>query len=558
MIFSNIFIDLYNIIIGEVNSNRNNIEILANILAIFSVLFPALFFLFTKFVYLYRLKTFENTKRPKWLTEEEFSQYIHNYVKTKVIFYDNKKRISIDKFIKHVIIKGKKQYHIVLGESGSGKSTFLVNLYYRFNCKLFRHNYKIEYIPLKKSENLLEYIEKIIDQERTILLLDAFDESFDANQDANTFLNIIEEKTQYFAKIIITSRNNFFDADDLVPNVLRINRVLNLNKEKFERYFIAPFSFFDVVNYITQKYKWHLTKQIKAYKIIKQCQEIMCRPVVLSYMDFLIHNKKLYTNIFYIYESIVDNWIKRESLFIWKLKANKDDTIEDVVKKLKCLVNDITLYMYNHYPDQGDYYISISELNKFQNFKYLKKYYGKRERSLFDRISDKLFFAHKSIFEFMLSINFDRINFRFDSDLTLFYKFLKESDKIYGSVKYSGMFQVNFIQTHCFISLKPNGEMLVTSKNIDFIDMNDILDMITWHYRSFEFPVYVDNQIYNRILVEFLVNDKHVFAVNTKVKLDPLTVHYKMRKEIYKCINKRKKYEISIITTLTLRESQSL
>lgn len=548
-----ILIDSYNNFINFFNSSSEDIGTMANILAIISISFSTLLFTVNKICFLYRLKTFDKTKRPKLVSEDEFDEYIHNYVKTKVIFSNNKK-ITIDKFIRKVIIKGKKQYHIILGETGSGKSTFLVNLYYRFNCRLFRHNYKIEYFPLKKSEIVFSYIEQIKEKEKTILLLDAFDEAFEANQDADAFLHTIENNTQYFAKIIITSRNNFFDTDDSVPNTLRINRVLKLKKEKYERYFIAPFSLFDVILYIFKKYKWHLIKQIKAFRIIRRCQEIMCRPVVLSYIELLIKNEKQYTNIFYIYDSIVSNWIQREAYFVWELGINEDDKIENLIKMLYCLINDITIYMYNHYPIQGDYYISISELRKFRNAKYLEKLHGKRDRSLFNRTNDKLFFAHKSILEFMLSVNFDRLNFRFDSGLTIFYKFLKESDRIHSSVKYSGIFQVNYIQIPGLMSTKPNGDLVVTSKNIDFVDMKHINEMILWHYNTFQLPVYINNKIYKRTSVDFLVNDIIISALDTEDEADPEYLFQIIEEEIHNCIDNHQKYEISIVTALTLRD----
>ena len=75
----------------------------------------------------------------------------------------------------------------MLGETGTGKSTFLINLHYRYNCKFFRRGYRAEYIPLR-SKNALQEIKKIEDPRKTILLLDAFDEANDANNGVDQFI----------------------------------------------------------------------------------------------------------------------------------------------------------------------------------------------------------------------------------------------------------------------------------------------------------------------------------------------------------------------------------
>ena len=169
--------------------------------------------------------------RPLSLSEEEFWNYTHYFVKSRL--KKNRKIYGFNKFINQVLIKGRKQFILILGEAGTGKSTFLVNLYAIFKCKFFKRNYDIEYVPLKLS-NSLDLIDAIENKGATILLLDAFDEASEANKNPQAFFEMLEEKTKWFPKVIITSRNNFFDNDQFLNRDIGIDRVLTLQNEKYE------------------------------------------------------------------------------------------------------------------------------------------------------------------------------------------------------------------------------------------------------------------------------------------------------------------------------------
>ncbi len=74
--------------------------------------------------------------------------------------------------------KSNEKYYLVLADSGMGKTTFLVNLFVRYNS-FFRMNrpYAIRYIPFA-SGDVFDNIRDIKRENAidTILLLDAFDE----------------------------------------------------------------------------------------------------------------------------------------------------------------------------------------------------------------------------------------------------------------------------------------------------------------------------------------------------------------------------------------------
>lgn len=490
----------------------NDTTALANLMTIVSVLLAFGAWLITKIVKLYRLKKYKKTKRPIYINEEMFEQCINNYVKTQVAQPSGKK-YNFDKFVKKVLIKGKKQYHLILGEAGTGKSTFLLNLYYRYRCKIFTHDYYIEYFPLRK-EGVLDEISKIKNQTHTILLLDGFDEAIGSNINPETFLNTLEMCTQYFAKVIISSRNNFFDNDAAMPSRVGVVSILAARPEKYNRYYIQPFTLNDIIFYLLKEYKINIFKIIKAMNIITKCKEIACRPLLISYIDLLIKDEIVHYNSFELYQHIINNWIKRESFFI---EQKSDEVMQIIEQQMYAVINEIAVFMYNRYPQQKDFYIKISDLNNIKYVALLEKTRGKRNRSLFNRIDDKLYFSHRSIFEYLLAINFDKLNFRFETNLNVLYAFLQEIAVDFSS-KYSALFYVNYQDKYPEITEMRGKEnkiqLLVCTRDRFFLGRNQIEEIVRWHLQALMMPVMIKGKFYKREFFKIDILGKQVARIN--------------------------------------------
>lgn len=464
-----------------------------------------------KLNYEYKLKHLTITDRPDWLSEEEFYKHTHNYIKTRVI-NSKGKNFSFKKFIKSNILKNRKQYHLILGESGTGKSTFLLNLYAKLNCKTYAKGYKVNCISLRMSDAIFR-IKNIEDPKKVILLLDAFDEAREANIDANLFLNELEQNTQSFAKVVITSRNNFFDSDDSVPVYVNINRILQLDMEQYNRYYIQPFTICDVIVYILRKYKFLLHKIINSLYLVCKCKDVMCRPLILSYIDLLIKDKAVYKISSDIYEHLIRNWIKRETLFI--SAKNGKSTEFRIEEQMMELINNIAIFMYENYSSQNDYFILIEDLKKINNAEYLEHIDGKRNRSLFDRIDNKLVFSHRSLFEYLLAINFEKLSFRYESNLNILYGFLKEMGGNNWNSKYSSLFHVHYRDENLRRIENSNYDNTIIFESIiSFSDRNYIYDMNSWYCNAICFPVFVKKEIYNRLKIEFSVNKLPIGFIN--------------------------------------------
>jgi len=297
--------------------------------------------------------------------------------------------------------KNRNRFYIILADSGMGKSTFLYKLYDCYGKKRFR-THDIQYIPLF-SKNIFCDIDKIRDQQNTILLLDGLDENKDALKDYNNFLEKLTSVTIKFHTVIITCRTQFFSSEKDEPkNVSEFIVNTSMNEVLFEKIYISPFNEKEIEKYLKKKYNRFFQKdKIKRSKnIIYHCPKLMVRPMLLSYIDDLIENKeKKYEYTHEIYEELVSKWIKREYSDEFRQKQ-----LYDFSEK-------VAEYMYF----ENTVYIEqekIEELCKDYNIQL--EFIEAKSRSLLNRNAMGFYkFAHKSILEYFLAKKaFNEIEFR--------------------------------------------------------------------------------------------------------------------------------------------------
>jgi len=219
-------------------------------------------------------------------------------------------------FTKKIFKNSDKQYFIILADSGMGKTTFLLKLFFIYYKKIFKkYNIVIVYLG---HENLITYIKDIKDKPNTILLLDAFDEDKYAIEDYNERLKAICNETELFYKVIITCRTQFFPNSNSEPKYTGKLKFGTGNKRiEFVKYYISPFDDQEIDKYLKKKYNRFFKKnKIKRAKaLIARCYNLMIRPMLLSYIDDLLEDKKRqYEYTYEIYSQLVYKWIDRDSI----------------------------------------------------------------------------------------------------------------------------------------------------------------------------------------------------------------------------------------------------
>src|ERR1044071_2391424 len=105
-------------------------------------------------------------------------------------------------------ISSEERYHILLADSGMGKTSALINYYVR-HLHRWRRTYQITIIPLGIPD-ADERIKGLENKSNTILFLDAFDEDTRAMADHVSRLRELLNNTYEFFHVLISCRTQFF------------------------------------------------------------------------------------------------------------------------------------------------------------------------------------------------------------------------------------------------------------------------------------------------------------------------------------------------------------
>ena len=256
-------------------------------------------------------------------TSEEEPAFSHKFVATELL---------IPFFIKTAFDEKKEsdKFYLVLADSGMGKTTFIINLYVRYNSLFnFRRKYKIRLFPFGDSR-IMDQIRQIPPEEarNTILLLDAFDEDKqlippsvpDGLNDDERFrrrLDEIIEAVRDFREVVITSRTQYFPGQEDKPYELKIPTFDEKGFHTLAKLYLSPFDSREIKSYLNKKYGlfkfWNYRKKKIAATVVRNSPKLMVRPMLLSYIDYLVEEKHEFTSTKQIYETLVEKWIDREA-----------------------------------------------------------------------------------------------------------------------------------------------------------------------------------------------------------------------------------------------------
>jgi len=285
-----------------------------------------------------------------------------------------------------------KKIFLLLGDSGMGKTTFLINLYLAYKKVIRLNKRPIFYIPLSDPN----YRDRIIQLRNTkpnsILLLDAFDEDVNAWDNPEHSLKGLLELSSMFSTIIITSRGQFFTSK--IEDFHRLNKFYSLSKEEIQidKLYISPVGNKSVMIYLGKKYlPFRLKRFYRAVKIVKSCPNLVVRPMILNNIDYLLKQGKPYTFTVEIYLDLIISWIEREKKFV------NTGTILAISKELAKDIN-------NNRKTRGGLFIEESAFPKI--VKLISNDIepnALKARGLLNRIGGKIKFSHKSIFEYFLA-----------------------------------------------------------------------------------------------------------------------------------------------------------
>ena len=341
-------------------------------------------------------------------TREEEPGYRHNIGEKKPLIPFFIKTAFNEKMVSD-------KFYLVLADSGMGKTTFLVNLFIRYNSFFnFNHQYKIKLIPFGYKGDVIEKIKEISKEEvrNTILLLDAFDEYAkilppekpDGLTDDERFRKVLDEvidTVQDFREVVITSRTQYLPGQEDKDYELIIPRFDDKGFHKLTKLYLSPFDDKEIRSYLNKKYGvlkfWNKKKKQKAFEIILKSPKLMVRPMLLYYIDFLTEDNQQYSNTYQIYETLVYKWIEREAN---KRKPYKEER-ENFKKNLYSYSEQVALKIYGKRKEITNFQLPKADAITIDVE--LKQYQMTGQSLLTRDVDNNWKFAHRSILEFFLA-----------------------------------------------------------------------------------------------------------------------------------------------------------
>ena len=322
------------------------------------------------------------------------------------------------------------KYYIVLADSGMGKTTFLVNLFVRYNS-FFRRNrpYAIKYIPFGYYSNVLEKIKEIGKDEalNTILLLDAFDEYAgllppdepDGLSDDERFRKVLDElldAVKDFRDVVITSRTQYFPGQEDDPYELKIPRFSEAGFHTLAKIYLSPFDKSEIDSYLNRKYGvFGWGKKKKARQIVYNSPNLMVRPMLLSHIGDFVESGKQFDSTWRIYQELVEAWIERECRKREYKKINREKLKKNLLKYSRL----VALEIYTKRKETNVLYLSREGAVEAGVETGLKDYQITGQSLLTRDGTHKWKFAHKSILEYFIAKEaFENPDFAWGLDFT--------------------------------------------------------------------------------------------------------------------------------------------
>ncbi len=307
------------------------------------------------------------------------------------------------------------KFYLVLADSGMGKTTFLINLFIRYNSfSNFNRHYNIKLFPFGYNGDILEKIKEIPKEEisKTILLLDAFDEyskilppvTPDGHTDDERFCKVLDEvvkAVQDFREVVITSRTQYLPRQEDKDYKLQIPSFDENGFHKLVKLYLSPFDDKEIRSYLNKKYGvlkfWNKKKKQKAFEIIHNSSKLMVRPMLLYYIDFLIEDNQQYSNTYQIYDALVNKWIERE---VNKRKPY-DNEREKFAQDLWSYSEKVALKIYEKRKEITNF--QLPKVDAITIDVKLKQYQMTGQSLLTRDFYNNWKFAHRSILEFFLA-----------------------------------------------------------------------------------------------------------------------------------------------------------
>lgn len=311
----------------------------------------------------------------------------HALVATREILF-----AKVDEFIDQYETK---RHLLILADSGTGKTSFVLNYYVHNSRKPRRKQHQLALIYLGAAD-ADQQIADIIEKEQTVLIMDALDEDSKAIADHKQRIRDLMHACSKFLRIIITCRTQFFSRDEEIPvetGIVRIGPKKAGDKGVYEfwKLYLAPLDDTDIENYFRRRFPiWQLNKRMKARAAAAKIPLLSARPMLLTLVPDLVKSGREIKFSYELYEIMVEAWLERESTWV-----NKSE--------LRRFSENLAVNLYVNREARGTERIPHIELiNLASEWKIDLQGWQLSGRSLLNRDAQGNFkFSHRSIMEYL-------------------------------------------------------------------------------------------------------------------------------------------------------------
>ncbi|CBN57514.1 MULTISPECIES: NACHT domain-containing protein [Kamptonema] len=227
---------------------------------------------------------------------------------------------KIDYFLDH---DSSKRHLLILADSGTGKTSFVLN-YYAYNLRRSQNksqNLFLVPLGLKDADTQISEYEN---KNETVIFLDALDEDTKAIEDHRTRIRYLMDACRDYKRVIITCRTQFFPNDEEMPVETGIAR-LGPRKAgekgvyEFWKLYLSPFDDNDIDLYLQKRFPfWLSSERKKAKELAYRIKSLSVRPMLLAHIPDVIESGYKITQSYQLYQLMVDAWLERESSWVSK------------------------------------------------------------------------------------------------------------------------------------------------------------------------------------------------------------------------------------------------
>lgn len=210
------------------------------------------------------------------------------------------------------------KFSLVLGDTGMGKTSFLLNYYARHwqNARQ-RKRFSISLIPLGAG-NAEAKIAAVDNKADTVLFLDALDEDTLAIANHKQRFRQLVEASSRFRHVLITCRTHFFKHEDEIPKQAGIIKVGPIGPGDTREYainklYLSPFSEEQIRRYLWRRFPlWQPRRRRSAFALVKKIEDLPARPMLLAQIELILSLGEECRYSFQIYEQMIQSWLNRE------------------------------------------------------------------------------------------------------------------------------------------------------------------------------------------------------------------------------------------------------